>query len=219
MARNEDGEYELILGTPQLLSIVFIIMVLMGVVFSLGYFMGRNAAAEPSTAASPPAQQAAEPRTESPGRPSTQAAAPPAAEPAEAAQTKATGTTPVGGSTATDTTSAEPAQPPATAPQPATSGLETKPPAEPSASTAAAAPYPEPPPGLTFLQVAALRRQEAELLVDVLKRKGFSARVAPGPSETLFRVLVGPLEDAEDIARTRKALEEVGFRSAYIRKY
>ncbi|MGB9606069.1 MAG: SPOR domain-containing protein, partial [Bryobacteraceae bacterium] len=79
--------------------------------------------------------------------------------------------------------------------------------------------YPEPTPGQTFLQVAALRRTEAELLVDVLKRKGFPALVAPGPSETLFRVLVGPLKDQEEIAQMRRRLEDAGFRSSYVRKY
>ena len=41
MPKNEDGEFELVVGNKQLLSIVFILMVLFGVVFSMGYFLGR----------------------------------------------------------------------------------------------------------------------------------------------------------------------------------
>ena len=41
MPRNEDGEFELVVGNKQLLSIVFILMVVFGVVFSMGYFVGR----------------------------------------------------------------------------------------------------------------------------------------------------------------------------------
>ncbi len=221
MARNEDGEYELVLGTPQMLSVVFIIMVLMGVVFSLGYFLGRSAAPEPSAAAPTPVPSVAQPRTEAVEQPATQAAPPAAsAEPAEAGQKTAAGTVPVGSSGGAAESPPQSAQRPAgTQEQSPAAAAETKPPAEPAAAASAAAPYPEPAPGLTFLQVAALRQQEAELVVDVLKRKGFPARVAPGPSETLFRVLVGPLKDAEEITKTRRALEEVGFRSAYVRKY
>lgn len=220
MSRNQEGEYELVLGTPQLLSIVFIIMVLMGVVFSLGYFMGRNVAPEVAAGSSPrPAGiPAAETRPGATGQPAFQAAQPgEPGEPLEPGQAKITGTVPVGGAPTTEAPAGGGARP--TAAPSESSDAKAQLPAESPAVPTAAAPYPEPEPGLTFLQVAAVRRQEAELVVDVLKRKGFSARVAPGPSETLFRVLVGPVTDAEQIAKTRKALEEAGFRSAYLRKY
>ena len=42
MARNEDGEFELVLGNRQLLSGFFIVVVLLGVVFSMGYIVGKN---------------------------------------------------------------------------------------------------------------------------------------------------------------------------------
>ena len=42
MPRNEDGEFELILGNKQLLSVFFIVVILLGVFFTMGYIVGRN---------------------------------------------------------------------------------------------------------------------------------------------------------------------------------
>src|SRR5690242_10721564 len=45
-----DGEYELVLGNRQLLSAFFIVVVLFGVFFTMGYVVGRNSGPGPSTA-------------------------------------------------------------------------------------------------------------------------------------------------------------------------
>ena len=42
MPQNEDGEFELILGNRQLLSVFFIVVVLFGVFFTTGYIVGRS---------------------------------------------------------------------------------------------------------------------------------------------------------------------------------
>ncbi len=79
MPKNEDGEFELVLGNKQLLSMFFVVVVLLGVFFVMGYIVGRNSAPlatpEPSIArkadAKPlvvdsPAPKAAETQTPSP---------------------------------------------------------------------------------------------------------------------------------------------------------
>jgi cell division septation protein DedD len=76
----------------------------------------------------------------------------------------------------------------------------------------------EPAAGQTFLQVAAVKRPEAELIVEVLKKKGFPAITAPVPNEALYRVLVGPLADSAAVAKAKADLELAGFRSI-VRKY
>lgn len=43
VSRSEDGEFELILGNRQLLSVFFIVVVLLGVFFTMGYIVGKNA--------------------------------------------------------------------------------------------------------------------------------------------------------------------------------
>ena len=42
MKKNEDGEVELILGNGQLLGVFFIVVILLGLFFGMGYLMGRN---------------------------------------------------------------------------------------------------------------------------------------------------------------------------------
>src|ERR1700733_1436818 len=54
LPKNEDGEFELVLGNKQLLSMFFVVVILLGVFFVMGYIVGRNSApltnAEPSIA-------------------------------------------------------------------------------------------------------------------------------------------------------------------------
>ncbi len=42
MPTNEDGEFELILGNRQMMSVFFIVVILLGVFFTMGYIVGRN---------------------------------------------------------------------------------------------------------------------------------------------------------------------------------
>jgi cell division septation protein DedD len=118
---------------------------------------------------------------------------------------------------------------PVETPKTAAPVADTKVAAAKQAETTAAPPAPEPAtseesltappvPGQTYLQVAAVRRPEAELMVDVLKRRGFAARIAPVPDKAEFRVLVGPIKDAAALAKTQSDLALAGFRSI-VRKY
>src|SRR5579863_2767628 len=112
---------------------------------------------------------------------------------------------------------------PTTAPEPAAS----KPPAEepapavtakPAEAAKHAAPKPEKTarvepaePSGTYLQLAATSKHEAELLVDVLRKKSFRALTAEVPEKAgTFRVLVGPLGDG-DVNKTRADLQGAGF--------
>jgi cell division septation protein DedD len=197
MPRNEDGEFELVVGNKQLLSVVFILMVLFGVVFSMGYFVGRA-----NTATDTPAQQAANQAAARPqpaGAESTPAAVADATPDASLAPGDARVTAP---ETTAPVASATPA---ATPPPP----VETPKPAATPAPALAAAPQP----GQTFLQVAAVRKPQADMLVDVLKEKGFRALTAPvAPGSQQYRTLVGPLRNAADLAKTKSQLEDAGFK-------
>jgi hypothetical protein len=76
----------------------------------------------------------------------------------------------------------------------------------------------KPVPGDTYLQMAAVDRGMAEVLVEVLRRRGFQAVVASGPTEDIFRVLVGPIEGAATLARVKADLQTAGFTS-FARKH
>ena len=52
MPRNEEGEFELILGNKQLLTVFFIIVVLLGIFATMGYIVGRSTVPSPPVAAS-----------------------------------------------------------------------------------------------------------------------------------------------------------------------
>jgi cell division septation protein DedD len=205
MPRNEDGEFELILGNRQLLSVFLIVVVLLGIFFAMGYIVARysypeavETARRDSSSQSPivvdPIQQTA--KTES--KPSPQPTAP----------------------------EVKPTEEPASRAPEAAKRETTPPPKSTEASRAESvssegASYGDPPAGNTYIQVAAVGKTDAELTVTTLRKRGFPALVANGPPETpgIFRVLVGPLGDPASVARTRADLQNAGFKGAYVRRY
>ena len=63
-----------------------------------------------------------------------------------------------------------------------------------------------------YVQVAAVSKQEdAEALVDALKKKEYTAFVANTPGDKLFRVQVGPFSDIKDAELARAKLVSDGY--------
>jgi cell division septation protein DedD len=197
MARNDEGEFELVLGNRQLLSGFFIVVILFGVFFTMGYIVGRHSSPAPLNAANASASESTPPRAVSPAAPPPGQAEVMPAEPAK-----------------TDTPSAPPSETsePVTATRPATAPPESPRPPEPKpvSTTTNSADLTKPEPG-SYLQVAAPKRTAAEAVVESLKNKGIAAVLAPGPDEETVRVLVGPL-DASSIGKMRADLESAGFK-------
>ncbi len=197
MPRTDQGEFELVLGNKQLLSVFFIVVVLLGVFFTMGYIVGRNMA---KTAAEQAALGSGQPlviESEGGAAPAAASAKPATARPKPApppAQTAAARPKPA------------PTPPPKAKPKPK--------PAPPVVSGGVS----EPPAGTTWLQVAATTLPEGEVLRDVLAKRGFSVHLAPVPGQDLVRVLVGPLNGSEEIARTRARLRDAGFKP-FTRRY
>ena len=212
MPKNEDGEFELILGNRQLLSVFFIVVILLGVFFTMGYIVGRNSApviatdsprksdskplvVESTTKAPEPA-----PVTAAPKETAVQQPVEPVKEPEKPKETPQ------------ETAKAEPVK---TEPPAKETAKERK--AEAKAKKEAAAAKMEKAksetgaPSGTYLQLAATTQREAEIMVDVLRKKEFKATAAEVPEKPgLFRVLVGPLTDAA-VNRTRTDLQGAGF--------
>ena len=195
MPRNDasemDGsEFELVLGNKQLLSVFFIVVILLGIFFTMGYVVGRN---------SSPVDTAR--RTDTYERQNAPSAVPASSVPRD---------------------SAAPAASEASA---QSAAQERSVPVAPKAQTAAQKPIEIPPVtvtqpqiGQTYLQVLAVAKPEAEVLAEVLAKKGFRALVAPGPNDKVFRVLVGPAKDASDTGRLKTDLEAAGFKP-FVKKY
>jgi len=216
MPKNDDGEYELILGNRQLLSGFFLLVVLFGVFFTMGYFVGRHSTPSQINAAAP---AVATPVPSSPVEtvPAAAPAAPAAPEPGRA--------TVVAAREAPRPASTQPVAPeppvaqPVTKPAPAAVASKAAPPA-PSSPPRAAAPGGSrvtPAAGDIYLQVSAPAPAAAGSVVDALSKKGISAVIADGPDPSTVRVLVGPLVPA-DIPAERARLESAGFKP-FVRKY
>jgi DedD protein len=63
-----------------------------------------------------------------------------------------------------------------------------------------------------FVQVAAVNKQEdAEALVDALKKKQYAAFAANTPGDKLFHVQVGPFSDIKDAENARSQLVKDGY--------
>ena len=193
MPRNEDGEFELVLVNRQLLSVFFIVVILLGVFFTMGYIVGRN-----STPAGPEISSTRRGDTtplvvDGPARtgdaPPSQGASAPAA-------------------------AVSPQQPITTEAQRAAALEPVKEPAraesarrEPAKSIASDQPVA----GQPYLQLAATSQHEADIMVDVLRQKSFKAMAAEIPEKPgTFRVLVGPVTDAS-ANKTRADLQAAGF--------
>jgi cell division protein FtsN len=227
MPRNEDGDFELVLGNRQLLSVFFILVVLLGIFFTMGYILGRNPPSsegvEVATLNRPADTTPREPIVVEPARPSDTAKAPATKSDAVDTKPSPTPSEPVR-QAVQKPDSAKPAEvkPPVPAPKP----VESKPAPPPAeAKTPPAKPKPTetavtgaPAAGQLYLQVAAVGKSEGELYVEVLAKKGFQAIVAPGPSASIYRVLVGPLKDQAAVARAKTDLEAIGIKPI-VRKY
>jgi len=72
--------------------------------------------------------------------------------------------------------------------------------------------------GRTYLQMGAVERGVGEVFVEFLKRRGLPAVLAPGPNAEIYRVLVGPLKDLDEITRVQAELQAAGF-STFLRRY
>jgi cell division septation protein DedD len=203
MPRNEEGEFELVLGNRQLLSVFFIVVVLLGVFFVMGYILGKNSSPVPGAEVTT-AQKSDGPPT-NPLIIDKSGSAPKSSAAGEPVATK-TAEKPVEKSEPKNESAAEPEkkaekkkkeEPKKEEPERAAEGGTTK--------------TGLPPKGSQFMQVAAVGRAEADVVAKVLRGKGLPVWIAPTDKDAIFRVLVGPIQ-TEQKAKTRETLEGLGFK-------
>lgn len=217
MPKNEDGEFELILGNRQLLGMFFVVVVLLGVFFVLGYVVGRNSAPLVTAEVSSPRKADGKPMVDSPvPKASAPDSGTPAAQepskPLETAVERAAEPKP-------ELPRPEPTKPSTSKSEPAVKREITKAekprPAAPVAPAQGGAPIP----GQTYLQLVATTKHDADALVDVLRKNSFPALDAEVPEKPgMFRVLVGPLAPG-DVNKTKADLQGKGLPgNAAIRK-
>jgi len=225
LPKNDDGEFELVLGNRQLISVFLIVVILLGVFFSMGYIVGRNSSPATETARTEkpkPEQDSDTSDGSTPDLPSDDAAKssatdalPPTATDSNAPKvTKPAQTTPIPTPPKPEPVRAKETKrkpSPAPAPAPAPTPVAARPPVHAAASGE--------PAGGQYWQVVATSRPDAEIIAEALGKKGFHVVLAPAPKDGIFRVLVGPLADAPTQAQTRTGLESAGFKNPIMRKY
>ena len=202
MPRNDDGEFELILGNRQLMSVFFIVVILLGVFFAMGYIVGRNSSpvGAPEVASRGSDAKPADTDTSSSTREKAATKETAGADvPKEAEAPKETA--------AQQGPATKPAPPPEPAPAPA--------PAPVKAARAAVADQPES--GRTYLQVIATIKSDAEVISKSLQDRRFPAVITPSSLEGRFRVLVGPYKDSGAVGGAKTELENLGFHPIAVR--
>lgn len=191
LARMADPQdTEITLGTGKMLVLFFGLVVMCSGFFALGFKLGKGSvtgADLPSPSAATSASNAAKPA----GKPAT--------NPSDLTFYKSVGQdTPPAQLTPPENTAAKTADKPAEAASPATSA-----PADTAAAPANGTSY--------FVQVAAVSKQEdAEALVDALKKKQYAAFTTP-VGDKLFRIQVGPFNDIKDAEAMRAKLVGDGY--------
>jgi cell division septation protein DedD len=210
MPRNDDGEFELVLGNRQLLSGFFIVVILFGVFFTMGYIVGRHSA---------PVTPVVSAERGGPGDAKSGGDERPAPAPGQA-EVVTDSKKPVESAPAETKPAAESAKP-----------VETKPAAappkpEPKKEIVKAEKKPAPEPkggspvkGEVYLQVSAPRKEAASGVLDALRKKGMEPTTAPGPNDATVRILVGPFKDTAAMGKTRAELEAAGFKGIFQKRY
>jgi type IV secretory pathway VirB10-like protein len=212
VARNEDGEFELMLGNKQLLSVFFLMVLLLCLCFVGGYLLGRSAAPVVTAVKEPPPQTTTTASTASPAIPPFKSETPKeSSAPAEETATKAA-PPPTKTAPQASTPAPEPAKQQAKEQVKEAAKATPPPAAKQVAATAKQAPASsQPVAGRIYLQLSATDKDKAEAMVDLLRGKKFSAIAAPVAEKPgLFRVLVGPLAE-NALTQTKAQLKANSF--------
>jgi len=191
--------------------VFFIVVVLLGVFFTMGYIVGRNsspiAPAEVVAARKDSKPVVIDPPTPR-DSPKTSPPAPASAPPTETAAQLPPREEPK----PVETPKAEPKPEPVQ--ERAIKAAPPKPlPAKPvkQAPVPSAAGGSQPTGGETYLQLVATAKAEADVMLDVLHKKGFKAIAVRHPERPeLYRVLVGPIPD-NAVNKTKSDLQSAGF--------
>lgn len=191
---SEGQETEITLGTGRLLGLFFGLVVLCAVFFGLGFSLGRNSMKEemssPGVLPVPPASDAS-------------------AKPAPGAKAPSSTSDELTFFKAVEKTDATPqlekAADPAASPAGDSAAVKPVAQAAPAAGTPNAGPE-------YMVQVAAVSKQEdANALVDALRKKQYPVFIASAPGDALFHVQLGPFSDPKDADAMRSRLLSDGY--------
>jgi hypothetical protein len=220
--QGDDSEFELVLGRRHIASWLFVGTVLIAIFSAAAYFVGKTsglncvgALADQTVPYVAPPLPAATivPPVQEPNPAGSVSLPSEVAKPAPVvAPSSVTPQAPV--VSAVRSLSAGSVSPAAA---PASSGIVRESNAQPPR-------YDEPPifaqpqPGALYLQMGAVDKGVGIVLAEGLRKHGFTAFVAPGPSEKIFRVLIGPLPNLEAYTRAKAEVDAIDL-NTFARRY
>ncbi len=222
--KKSGGDF--VLESRHLVGLFLLLVVIFGVVFTLGYLMGRSQY-DPKLRASvgaPPGSEAPAAPAASSASTSAKSKAKPESEDAQVPKKNSDWDFYHSADPQASADHLQPSPKPAPAPASAKPAAAPKP-APVAASKAAAKPGKSPagalgtsaaliPKGTIMLQVAAVLHQDDALaLAQALQQKKFPAIVIPPSADKYYRVQVGPYADNQAATNGRKDLEAKGFKS------
>ena len=184
----EAAEYEIVLGRPQIASWLFVGLIAVAGCSSLAYLAGKSVLLKKAPAAASEAK---------PPVPSASPQSNPQSNPQANPQ------------------AAPEALPVASIVVPPKTDLQTllRTAAKPVQSL-----FAEPEAGKVYIQMGALEKGMATILAEGLRSHGFDAFVAPGPTERIFRVLIGPLPDPDSFRQAKAAVDAIDLAN-FARRY
>lgn len=198
MQQSQDDQLAIVLGQRQLIAVFCMFLSVLGLVGSLAYVTGRSITA---------AQMENRSRANQPPALVVDSAAPPAPLQARAEALPSRHTPPAVPRPLT-LPPAKPVPPPP-APVAATAA---------PAVTSAAQEVAEPSKGQSFWQVGVVDPGMAPVFVEYMQKLGMPAQMAPGPSPTSRRILVGPLAGQTQIQQAKQTLDKAGMQ-AFLKTY
>lgn len=71
--------------------------------------------------------------------------------------------------------------------------------------------FADPKNGSVYIQMGAVEKGVSVIFAEGLRRHGLAAFVAPGPSEKIFRVLIGPLPDPAAYVKAKDTVDKIGL--------
>lgn len=78
--------------------------------------------------------------------------------------------------------------------------------------------YADPAPGSMYVQTGAVEKGVAVVIAEGLRTHGLDAFVAPGPSDRIYRVLIGPLPDTQSYQQAKQIVDDIGL-ATFARRY
>jgi hypothetical protein len=78
--------------------------------------------------------------------------------------------------------------------------------------------FAEPKAGQVYIQMGAVEKGVSVIFAEGLRKRGLPSFVAPGPSEKIFRVLIGPLPDPAAYMKAKDAVDQIGL-ATFARKF